>query len=83
MSELEVLEAIATTAVQRLRTETLTAGQPFMINMNNLPENQCYLEYQDGSIELVNFIKGKNEFSFVKELSESERLCLKQSIGLM
>lgn len=50
MSEIEVLENIATKAVHRLRTKTLTSGQPFMINVKNLPPNQCYLEFPDHTI---------------------------------
>ena len=83
MSELEILENIATTAVHRLRQETLIAGQPFMINISDLPKNQCYLEYPDKSIVLVTFIKDKNEFLPIKKLSSLENTRLRKRIGLL
>jgi hypothetical protein len=55
MSEIEVLENIATKAVHRLRADTLNSGQPFMINVDELPADQCYLEFPDHSIQLVTF----------------------------
>lgn len=82
MSELELLEDIATSAVLRLRTETLNAGQPFMINIADLPKDQCYLEFPNGSIQLVFFEKNKNDFSTIKQLSTSESGLLRKSIGL-
>jgi hypothetical protein len=83
MSELEVLENIATTAVHRLREETLALGQPFMINIDSLPNDQCYLEYPDGSISLVAFVKDKNDFILIKKLSPSDILLLRTGLGLV
>jgi hypothetical protein len=83
MSELEVLENIATTAIHRLREETLTAGQPFMININGLPKDQCYLEYPDRSIKLVTFVKGNHDFLTIKKLSLRDGLRLRKRLGLI
>ena len=82
VSELDVLENIATKAVHRLRTETLVSGQPFMINVNGLPANQCYLEFPDHSIELVTFVQEKNDFVTVKKLGAHDRDRLRKRIGL-
>lgn len=82
MSELEVLENIATKAVHRLRNETLSSGQPFMINVKGLPKNQCYLEFPDDSIQLVTFFKEKSDFIPVKNLSSRDRQRLRKRLGL-
>jgi len=82
MSEIEVLENIATKAVHRLRTETLTSGQPFMINVNNLPPGQCYLEFPDKTIQLVTFVQGKNDFVPVRNLRARDRERLRKRLGL-
>jgi hypothetical protein len=82
MSEIEVLEGIATKAVHRLRTETLTSGQPFMINVKGLPPGQCYLEFPDKNIQLVVFVKGKNDFVPVRKLGARDRERLRKRLGL-
>ncbi|WDF76054.1 hypothetical protein PQ469_19370 [Mucilaginibacter sp. KACC 22773] len=82
MSETEVLENIATNAVRRLRTETLVSGQPFMINVEGLPKNQCYLEYPDQTIQLVTFVQGKNDFIPIKNLGARDRDRLRKRLGL-
>ncbi|WP_257670955.1 hypothetical protein [Parapedobacter tibetensis] len=53
MSELEVLENIGTSAVRRLRNSKLSTGKPFMINADELPSGQSYLEYPDGKVWVV------------------------------
>ena len=82
MSEIEVLEDIATKAVHRLRTKTLTSGQPFMINLKSLPSNQCYLEYPDHTIRLVTFVPGKNDFVPARKLRARDRERLRKRLGL-
>lgn len=83
MSELEVLENVGSNAVHRLRTETLSAGQPFMINVADLPKDQCYLEYPDHSIHLMSYIKGKNDFVSLKKLSSKDGASLRKRLGLV
>ncbi|RYU90858.1 hypothetical protein EWM62_09465 [Mucilaginibacter terrigena] len=83
MSEIKDLESIATKAVHRLRQETLTSGQPFMINVSSLPENQCYFEYPDKSIKLVMFLKEKKDFSPLKNLTSRDRDRLRKRLGLV
>ncbi len=82
MSEIETLEDIATKAVHRLRTDTLDAGQPFMINVEDLPPNQCYLEFPDRSIQLVTFLQEKNDFILLRNLSERDSEKLRKRLGL-
>lgn len=82
MSEIEVLEDIATKAVHRLRKETLSSGQPFMINVKNLPPNQCYLEFPDHTIQLVTFVQGKNDFVPIRKLSARDSKRLRGRLGL-
>ena len=82
MSEIEVLEEVATKAVHRLRVDTLSSGQPFMINVKGLPSNQCYLEFPDHSIQLVTFVQGKNDFIPIRTLRTRDRERLKKRLGL-
>ncbi|WP_158796645.1 hypothetical protein [Pedobacter sp. L105] len=51
--EISELKNVASSAILRLRGRTLKSGQPFMINTNDLPKNQCYLEFPDRKIQLV------------------------------
>jgi hypothetical protein len=44
MNEVERLAKIGTDAVIKLRKEQLAAGEFFMINSNDLPSKQSYLE---------------------------------------
>lgn len=82
MSEIEALEDIATKAIHRLRVETLSAGQPFMINVENLPDGQCYLEFPDQSIQLVTYLKDKNDFVPIRNLPAGDRQRLRKQLGL-
>ena len=68
MSELEILEHIGTTAVRRLRESKLSAGKPFMINSDDLPSGQSYLEYPDGTIRIVKVSADSHSFTILAEL---------------
>lgn len=83
MGELEVLSTIATNAIHHLRAKTLSSGQPFMININGLPKDQCYLEFPDNSIQLVAYQTGKSDFATIKKLSPADSERLKRRIGLV
>lgn len=76
MLTLQNIEEKGTAAVKRLRIQKLAKGLPFMINSKELPSNQCYLEYPDGSIHLVILSKNARDFDIIRELStqESRRL---------
>jgi len=70
------LQNKGTEAVKRLREEKLRNGVPFMINAKELPTNQAYLEYPDGTIKLVSVSKGARQFTFVRELTKEESLAV-------
>lgn len=61
------LEKEGLSAVRRLRESKLANGLPFMINSNTLPSHQCYLEYPDGSIKIVEANASKADFIVVGE----------------
>ena len=82
MSEIEVLKNVATNAVRRLRNETLISGQPFMINVKELPKNQCYLEFPDHTIQLVTYVQEKNDFIIIRNLGPRDSERLRQRLGL-
>lgn len=58
--------------VRKLRDQKLSSGLPFMINAKGLSSNECYLEYPDGSIKLINVIHSSREINVVRELSSSD-----------
>ena len=53
-----------------------------MINVNNLPAGQCYLEFPDNTIQLVTFVQGKNDFVPVRNLRARDRERLRKRLGL-
>jgi hypothetical protein len=77
------IERTGTAAVKQLRRQKLLKGLPFMINSKELPSNQCYLEYPDGTIQLVSLSKTARDFDLIRELSlrESKKLRLKFNLA--
>jgi hypothetical protein len=65
---LSEIELIGSNAVKKLRENKLQKGLPFMINSKNLPSNQAYLEYPNGSIAIVQIYKSAQDFTVIKEL---------------
>jgi hypothetical protein len=61
-----------TSAVKKLREQKLRSGLPFMINVEELSSNQCYLEYPNGTIKLVNVAPASRDIDIVRELSTAE-----------
>ena len=82
MTALQTIGKIGTEAVQNLRLQKLRSGNPFMINSKDLEPCQCYLEYPDGSIQLVFLKKAAREFTVIRTLSSSEELSLRSRYGL-
>jgi hypothetical protein len=82
MTALQIIEKKGNDAVQRLRLQKLRSGHPFMINAKDLESNQCYLEYPDGSIQLVYLKDSAREFTVIRTLSSSEEAALRSSYGL-
>lgn len=82
MNQVIEMENVGTAAVKRLRVKTLQNGHPFMINSNDLPSSQCYLEYPDGSISLVAISKSRIDFAFIRKLSFTESNLIKRMFNL-
>jgi hydrogenase maturation factor HypF (carbamoyltransferase family) len=82
MTALQIIEKTGNEAVQKLRLQKLRSGRPFMINSKDLESNQCYLEYPDGSIQLVFLENAAKEFTMIRTLSPSEELALRSRFGL-
>jgi hypothetical protein len=81
MTALQVIGNIGNEAVQKLRKQKLRSGHPFMINSKDLESNQCYLEYPDGSIQLVFLKNAAREFTVIRTLSSSEEIALRKKYG--
>ena len=52
-------------ALQLLSKAHFEEGHPFMINADKLPADQCYLEFPDGTIQLVTISRRKQDFEVV------------------
>lgn len=76
------IENAGTVAVKKMRLEKLRKGIPFMINSRALPSQQCYLEYPDGSIKLVQLSTDKKEFTIIRQLSPSESSTIRHKYHL-
>jgi hypothetical protein len=82
MTALQIIEKTGNEAVQKLRLQKLSSGHSFMINSKELEPNQCYLEYPDGSIQLVFLKNTAKEFTVIRTLSPSEELSLRSRYSL-
>jgi hypothetical protein len=82
VTALQIIGKIGNEAVQKLRLQKLRSGHPFMINSKELESKQCYLEYPDGSIQLVFLKNAAKEFTVIRTLSPSEELFLRRKYGL-
>ena len=70
--KIKQLEKTGIEAVKNLRERKLKSGQPFMINSNALPSDQCYLEYPNGSIELVSLCRKSSDFKVITTFTMEE-----------
>ena len=76
-ANVEVLENKGNLALRQLRKTRLGKGLHFMLNSQNLPGNQCYLEYPDGKIVLASIAAShEREFLIIRELTVSEKNAL-------
>jgi hypothetical protein len=69
MATLSLKSNRGTNAVKKLREEKLKKGFPFMINAKELATNQCYLEYPNGSIQLITSLHSTRDLNVIKELT--------------
>jgi hypothetical protein len=72
------LEQSGLLALQLLRKSKLKHGHPFMINSVELPEDQCYLEYPDGSFQVVTMCNNRKDFKVVRDVSAKEQTSIKK-----
>ena len=70
--QIEELAKKGTEAVKNLRRRKLLNGDFFMINVDELPEGQCYIEYPDGSIVVAALSSTGKDFDILKQLSTEE-----------
>jgi hypothetical protein len=66
------LEKAGRNAVMELRKNKLRMGFPFMINTEDLPAKQFYLEYPNGYIRLAAIRKDKLDYEILDELTMKE-----------
>ncbi len=76
------LEQSGLMALQLLRKSKLEQGHPFMINSGKLPLGQCYLEFPNGTIQLVTLTPAKMDFEVIRELSSKEQSSLRKALQL-
>lgn len=82
MTTLQKYGQIGTDAVRQLRENKLRAGLPFMINVDELSADQCYLEMPNGEIQLVELNARNNDFSIVRTLSLKEANVIREQLHL-
>jgi hypothetical protein len=82
MKNIEELEMLGMNAVKKLRRTRLSRGDFFMINLNSLPDDHCYLEYPGGVIKLAIYESGAKNFTIVCELATEESLELLKKFNL-
>ncbi len=78
----EEIETLGIRAVKELRRRRLNRGEFFMINVNSLPPDHCYLEYPGGTIKLATYESRAKNFTIVRELEAEESFRLREKIGL-
>lgn len=60
-------------SILMLRQQKHQAGFPFMIDdSDDLPSNQAYMEYADGTIEIVEFGADYRDYFMIRKLNKSE-----------
>lgn len=69
--------------IKSLRKEKLSQGLPFMINSDDLPPYQCYLEYPDGSIKIAQANSKDSDFIIVEELDFLNAEVFKRKLKLI
>ena len=71
------------TAIVLLRKQKHQAGHPFMItDEEELPENQAYMEYADGRIDIVEFSNDYRTYAHLKTLNPQEEALIRQKYNL-
>lgn len=82
MKNIKEIENLGTNAVKKLRQKRLNQGEFFMINLNSLPADHCYLEFPEGNIKLVIYESGAKDFTILRELDTEESSYLRKKLNL-
>lgn len=82
MKKIKEKEALGINAVKKLRRNRLSRGDFFMINLNSLPPDHCYLEFPGGIIKLAICEPGAKDFTIVRELENEEGADLRKKFDL-
>jgi hypothetical protein len=82
MKKVDKLQKAANETIKLLRKQKHNQGLPFMINSNKLKAHQCFLEFPDGIIKIVEVDKSKIDFKVVYELDKQESNNLRRELGL-
>lgn len=76
------LEKSGMQAIKKLRAGKFKLGQPFMINSELLPSDQCYMEYPDGSVMHVKLSRQHNDFKIITAFTPQEGLEIRKKFNL-
>ena len=77
------LEISAYKAIKLLRKKKLSQGLPFMINSDMLDSKQCFMEYPDGSIKIVEADPKEFDFRIVFEYNSKDANDLRRRLNLI
>lgn len=69
--------------IKSLRRKKLSHGLSFMINSDMLPSYQCYMEYPDGSIKIVEANSQASDFKIIQELDFLNAEVLRRNLKLI
>ena len=76
------MEQSALRKIRQLRKKKLQQGLPCMISSDDLPAEQCYLEYPDGSIKIAEAGFRSSNFKIIEELDYFNAQLLRQTLKL-
>jgi hypothetical protein len=79
----KIREKSALKAIKLLRKKKLSQGLPFMINSDMLESHQCFLEYPDGSIKIVEANSKDQDFRIVFEYNSEAANDLRRRLKLI
>ena len=78
-----ILETRLHEALVDSRRQKHAAGFPFMItDREQLPTNEAYMEYSDGSVKIVQFTADHRDYQPVRELPPHEAPAILRKHGL-
>lgn len=70
-------------AIRILRKKKHAQGLPFMINSNTLAPHQCYYEYPDGTMKVVQANSSKTDFIIVRDVDPGFASDLRKKLKLI